>query len=381
MSAPFGSGLKVLIEEARRQNADTRPELLRLLGRLYLAAPTHDATEQARFATLAIRLIDAVAPSVAAPVVRSLAERTDLPRELALHLAKGPLALAGPILRLSPVLEEDTLLAIASDATKDHLAALSVRRDVSPALAKKLASMMLGEAVSVGDLKPEAVDAAAPLVPEPATQAPPAAAPPAAAMVTPTALVDVAPAPTETRPAAGRADYLSASPEDRALIVQRLVTLAPLPLAERVAAPGPDFTDALLEAARCDDAAAVASLLEQALGVSAETAVRIVADESGQALAVAARALGLSFAILSRVLFRLHPVTGRSAADMARLADMFDGLPNASAQHLVASWRGGTRRSGARPGEEAPSMREFAVARPVAANAGQGAEKAEKQRS
>ncbi|MFT0860954.1 DUF2336 domain-containing protein [Ancylobacter sp. G4_0304] len=391
MPATFGSGLKVLIDDARRLNQDTRPELLRMLGRLYLAAPTHDATEQERFATLAIRLIDAVGPSVAAPVVRSLAERADLPRELALHLAKGPLALAGPILRLSPVLEEDTLLTIASAATKDHLAALSVRRDVSPGLAKMLASLMLGEAVAVGDVS-EVADIAVPIVPEPAVpelavSAPvvpePVASEPVSALATevsPAAVIE-APAPAVPRPAMGRADYLSASPEDRALIVQRLVTLAPLPLAERVGAPGPDFTDALLEAARCDDAAAVAALLEQALGVSAENAARIVADESGQALAVAARALGLSFAILSRVLFRLHPVTGRSAADMARLADMFDGLPNASAQYLVASWRSGAKRAPARQGEDAPSMRDFAIARPAAASTAPATEKAEKLRS
>lgn len=358
MPSTSGPGLKVLIEEARRQHDDTRPELLRLLVGSYFAIERHSAAEQSRFSTLARRLIDDIDIESALSIVRDIAPRPDLPPSLALHLARGPIQLAEPILRLAVVLD-DTALTSLSNTSPAHLAAIAARREVSPGLAKQIAAVVHETS--------EAAPAA------PAVAALPVAAPEQAV----TLEVPMAPEPVdietgeidppsvEIKPAQLKPDYLAASPEDRAAIIMRLITLTPLPLSERVQAPDPAFTDDLLEAAKSGSPDAVAKLLEQALGVTPENAARIVADESGQAFAVAARALGLSFAILSRVLFRLHPVAGRSASDMTRLADMFDQLPNASAQHLVASWRAGKRVIKERPSDDAPSMRSFNVGRPA----------------
>lgn len=408
------SGLKILIEEARRRQDDTRPDMLRLLAKFYLAAATHSEEEQTRFATLALRLINAVSVPTAAPVVRSLAPRADLPRDFVLHLAKGPLAIAGPILRQSPLLDEPTLLDIAKTASAEHLAAIAVRRDVSPALAKKLAAMMHeeGETASVeaaiadatfvdsvvhgettnelipGKADGSEVEGAAAPVPREAVVAEVAVAGSMVETAAPGLAPPAEPTEAETLPVTAESDevratplrpnFFMASPEERTVILARLVTLAPLPLAERVAAPAPELADALLDAAKADDRETIVALIKDALGISAENAAQIIADGSGQAFAVAARALGLSFAILSRVLFRLHPVTGRSAADMARLAEMFDNLPNASAQHLIASWRGAAKRALVRGEDEAPSMRDFGLARPAAS--APAAEKVEKLR-
>ncbi|MCS0494210.1 DUF2336 domain-containing protein [Ancylobacter sp. MQZ15Z-1] len=423
MPPTSGSGLKVLIEEARRRHDDTRPEMLRLLVELYLGEPGHDEAEQARFARLATRLIEAIEVPVAARLVRPLAARHDLPRELALQLAHGPLALAGPVLRLSPVLDDAALAALAQEVSPAHVAAIAARRDVSPALAKALAELVHRTREGAGgESEGEAIEGrsedaiAAPAASD--TEAPDTGAPDAETGVEhvsapiegtseadpvisdavasmhgseaglPEAVVPEALAPEAVEPAPSletdlpdspaapdtpspppppaRPDYLAASPEDRALIIARLVTLPPLPMAERVAPASAETTEALLQAARDASSGEVAQLIQKALGVSEANAVRIVDDPSGQALAVAARALGLSFAVLSRVLFRLHPVAGRSAAEMTRLADMFDSLTGAGAQHLVASWRPG-RRVARERGEDAPSMRRFGEARPETA--------------
>jgi len=342
MPSTSGPGLKVLIEEARRQHDDTRPELLRLLVGSYFAIDRHSAAEQSRFATLARRLIDDIDVESALPIVRDIAPRPDLPPSLALHLARGSIHLAEPVLRLAVVLDDAALKSL-SNTSPAHLAAIAARRDVSPSLAKQIAAVV------------HETSEAAPAVVEPEEIVTAEAPEP----------VEIDPPSVELKPANIKPDYLAASPEDRAAIIMRLVTLTPLPLSERVQAPDPAFTDDLLEAAKGGSPEVVATLLEEALGVTRENAARIVADESGQAFAVAARALGLSFAILSRVLFRLHPVAGRSASDMTRLADMFDQLPNAGAQHLVASWRAGKRAMKERPSEDAPSMRSFNVARPA----------------
>ena len=431
MPSTSGSGLKVLIEEARRRHEDTRPDMLRTLVSLYVREPQHSPAEQTRFATLAQRLIDAVEVPVAAKWVREIAPRADMPRELVLHLAQGPLAIAGPLLRQSPVLTDDDLVTIARTASQEHFAAVSTRREVSPALAKRLAQLIHQTSEGTGETAPAPALASEQQAPTPESEASPAppatehAAEPAlerfetalaalaelqaeaprhqpanaefhaatlvvAAQEAPiepatqsatgtTAVPDVPPVSGEAPELSSELalppvpDYFTASPEERTTMVTRLLTLPPLPLAERPAAAGDGFTDTLLEAARNGEPAAIAALLEPALGISTENAARVVTDSTGQAFAVAARALGLSFAVLSRVLFRLHPATGRSASEMTRLAQIFDMMPIASAQHLVASWRSGRRATRERA-EEAPSMRSFGTPRPATHASGETTE-------
>lgn len=443
------SGPSESVDAARRPSPDTRPEMLRLLVHEFLKQPIRNEAAESRFVTLAIRLIEAVDVPVAAKHVRELAPHPAVPRALALYLATAPLSLAGPFLRLSPVLTEDDLIDLARQAAPSHLAAIAARRDVSPGLAKRIAELVhrrqetgdstdfpheratdSGEEVTapaddIGTApEPEAefpaeaapLEAPAPAIaviePPPAVQEDEPALPetpvlgtPAAALPEVTTAEALAPAdeppvdeplaaeqlaaeppaaptvaqeeapspPPDAEPSAEAATpavlpsaaFFTAGPEERAALIARLVTLPPLPLAERPAAPPPGFIDALLDAARTAGSGELATLLERTLGVTGESASRIVADETGQSMAVAARALGLSFAILSRVLFRLHPVAGRSTGEMARLAEMFDSLPLASAQHLVASWRGSSR-PGRERGEDAPSMRGFAQPHPAA---------------
>lgn len=356
MPSLSGSGPTDPHDTARRPYQDTRPAMLRLLVHEFLRQPVLGEAAEARFITLAVRLIEGVDPAVAARHVRELAAHPALPRALARHLAAGPLALAGPILRLSPALDEKDLTELAEQAGPAHLAAMAARREVTPALAKRLAELTHRRSGAA----PEAVVAQAPVAEGPVAEAPAAdsfTTPPPAAASVDARPADLPAAPAEPLPPAG-ADFFLAGPEERASLIARLVTLPPLPLSERPTAPPVSFIDALLDAAKAKGTGELAALMERALGVTPENAARIIADDTGQSLAVVARALGLSFAILSRVLFRLHPVAGRSAGEMARLAEMFDELPLASAQHLVASWRG-SRRPLRERAEDAPSMRSF----------------------
>lgn len=326
-----GPSLKDAIADARRRSADTRPALLAMLVERLTQAGRLEEADVARLRVLLPRLLEAVDPLEARRIAERLAPRSDLPPQLAELLARGPLAMAEPFLRLSPLLDEAMLEALAAEADRERLAAIAARREVSTELAKRLASTVHHARES---------------------------APP--------------PRPTPALP-----DFFAAAPEERAAQLHRLVTLPPLPLAERVAAAPQVLTDALLAASKSGDRVACAGLIERALGVPAEVAGRVVEDESGQSLAVAARALGLSFAVLSRMLFRLAPQVGRSPDDMARLADLFDALPLTSAQHMVALWRGPRRPAPARPTHETPSMRDFAVPRPAASRTTEASGKAD----
>lgn len=72
------------------------------------------------------------------------------------------------------------------------------------------------------------------------------------------------------------------------------------------------------------------------------TAERIVTDPSGEPLACAAKALGMSSPIFQRVLLFLNPEVGSSVASVYRLSRLYDALNERAALIMVAAWRGAT---------------------------------------
>lgn len=457
MRNPIGSIHRDAVLAARREGRDPRPALLRLLVARHLAAPMPSKIEQARFATLAIRLFDAVDLATARRAVAELATSGKTPLALALHLARGPIATAGPILRFSPALDEATLLSLAASSSPAHVAAISARREVSSRLAKSLASALHeardnpakndrvndnrvedhpakdGPSLAVptpGDAAIVAAPAGAPVPNDPApailrdvpeTVGPsmpqPSAAPPAVEVVaievsaaaasetpaleahaleapaveapaaeapaveSPAAEAPAEPATADPRtgwiPAAGDAFFV-ATAEQRGALFDRLGTFPPLPLGARIPPASVSMLDRLEQAALRHQPAVFATLLEKALGVDERIARSIVSDTDGEAVIVACRAIGMPFETVARVLFFLNPEIGQSVARVFGLAHLFEALPEASAQHLVATWRGTGRRAGARGEEAAPSMRSFA--QPRRSGASTAGEQSERRR-
>ncbi|MFK8252261.1 DUF2336 domain-containing protein [Ancylobacter terrae] len=338
MADDFLADLRRSIEAARRAGVDTRPLLLKSLVEHYVAQSRPDAPAQQRFTVLALRLFDAVDARTATSASALLAPHPATPYAVALHLAQAPIELAAPMLRQSPVLDEVTLMALAETSSAAHVAAIAARRDVPPTLAKRLAAAT-HDARSASRVEP--------------------------------AVVPPVPAP---RLSLGPGDFLRASAAERALILDSLVALPPLPLSERA----PRASHAALE--RLDQAAirhqpeSFRDGLQQALGVSEEIAGAIVADGSGEALIVACRALGMNFDAVSRILFFLNPAIGQSVTRVFGLADLFETLPDSSVHHLAAAWREGARRPAAgRKTEAPPSMRSFGGARRIAPGAAEEA--------
>ncbi|HSI42436.1 MAG TPA: DUF2336 domain-containing protein [Xanthobacteraceae bacterium] len=307
------SDLRARIDAARSAGLDTRPLLLHALVARLGDARELSPAEQARFTTLAIRLFDAVEPSVAAEQAEALAPRPHTPYALAFHLARGPIDLAEPVLRLSPVLDEVTLMALAETTSPAHRTAIAARRDVPPALAKRLAAA--------------------------AYQA------------------------REARRPAAPARYFEAGPAERAAMLDALDALPPLPLGERVPRAGSAVLERLAQAAERGQTSALAEMLARPLAISDDIAARILADPGGEALLVAGRVLGLPFELVGRLLAALDPAIGESVSRMFALAELYERLPEASAQHLVAAWRAAPRRPTARPTEDAPSTRSFGLPR------------------
>jgi hypothetical protein len=96
-----------------------------------------------------------------------------------------------------------------------------------------------------------------------------------------------------------------------------------------------------LEAAVLDgNISEFARILEGALLVSRNVAIKIVADPFGEPIVIAAKALGMPRDALQRILLLLNPEIGRSVQRVYELAALFDEINVATADSMVAIWRG-----------------------------------------
>jgi hypothetical protein len=86
-------------------------------------------------------------------------------------------------------------------------------------------------------------------------------------------------------------------------------------------------------------------MLERALGISRGLAERIARDPSGEPVVVAARALGMTAAVLHRILLFLNPAIGQSVERVYDLARLYDELTPAAGERMIAIWRQAAGRS------------------------------------
>jgi hypothetical protein len=137
--------------------------------------------------------------------------------------------------------------------------------------------------------------------------------------------------------------FFSAGAEERRLILTNLDAADAGSIRPMTASA--ETIDDLETAVLTHDAAKFTRLLEHSLGIAPEIAARIVQDQSGEPIVVAAKALGMKAEVLHRILLLLNPVIGQSVARVYKLADLFDELTQNSATRMVSIWRKGAARS------------------------------------
>jgi len=153
----------------------------------------------------------------------------------------------------------------------------------------------------------------------------------------------VAQAPREAPPApAARNDLLelffAAKSEERQLILTNLDVPAE-PAARRAPPASSEVIRHLENAALQRNPGEFARMLERALGIGHALAERITRDPSGEPIVVAAHALGMSAAVLHRILLFLNPAIGHSVERVYDLARLFDEVTPAAGAHMLAIWR------------------------------------------
>jgi hypothetical protein len=359
---------------AFREGVDIRPTLMRVLTDLYVQKPSHSVDEERRYTELVLRLIDTVDISTRAIVAKKLATYRAAPAPIVRRLARDALEVAEPVLKYSQQLTGQELMAVMQDFGPRYAEVIASRRPPEPVLAGVSAPASVDtsrkDAASTGEgsLRPSAapvpMQIAAP-VPiriareDAVSQERDLATPVAAPAPLPTDRRDTAPAVREPAPSAtpaaqdirlGELFFAATSAERRAMLAS---------LDGEIAAPAQPQPDRAHEVcARLETAALerrpedFAEQIELALGLSPADAWRIVADEDGEPVLVAAKALAMPPPVLLRILLFLNPLIGQSVERVFYLAQLYDRLAPAAALRIVATLRDtapATRRAAHRP--------------------------------
>ncbi|MGY3360394.1 hypothetical protein ACVWZK_007057 [Bradyrhizobium sp. GM0.4] len=280
MTKSLFPGFDGLMTLSRREGVDVRPTLLRVLTDLYVQSSTHSDDEQRQFVELATRLIDQVDDATRAAVKARLViyPSTPAPIMQKLGLSAAQEGRRVPLARETP-----------APASAPPPAPLPVRTPSDAEL--RMASNMAMQPTDAADIHDMFFRAGAP---------------------------------------------------ERALILHNLAQ-TPLKAAPRIPIVRAKRAIQILEmAAIAGDVENFTSELGDSLILPSRVAAQIVDDASGEALAVAARALDMPSPVFQRILLFFKPEIGNSVTDVYRLSRLYDRLSDRAALVMLAAWRGST---------------------------------------
>lgn len=357
-AAVTASRLPELLALAREPSSDRRRELLRQVTDVFLgpAAPAEPAAAEL-YGEVASRLAADLDEAIRAELSARLAHEARAPLRLVSDLAHDDaIAVAGPVLRHSPVLDEAALLSVARTKGQDHLRAVSSR----PALPQSVSDVVVergdDDTVVVLLQNSHAVlsRAAAETITERADAAPALHAPLVARRDLPPDLLnalyfavesrlryeilarnaEMAPAELDAALAAGRARLAGRSEPS-----QPCDYAAAAASARRLRDAGPITPAALAGLLRKGDRAVVEVLLAETLDVDFSVVRRIFDHGDLDALALLCRAAGfdralfLTFAVA--ILQRDSDPMGRARA----YARLYEDLTPEAANRTLRFWR------------------------------------------
>ena len=308
-----------------RKGVDIRPTLLRVLTDQYLRTPVHSPEEQRTYTELAMRLIDETDIATRAAVSVRLAPHAYAPRSIMLQLARDVLEVAEPVLLHSPVLTPADCQAIIVERGVCYADILAQRG--KPTVAPP------PEPAPTASIVPAAIIAA------------PAAPPIAPPLPVATDSASDAPAQNDAETADNNAAaqelcelFFAAGSAERRLILMNL-DYAEWPAGEPPATLQRADVWRLETAALRHHTGTLMRELERSLGISYQQSRRIVEDELGEPIIVAAKAMSLPADILQRIVLFMNPHVGQSVDRVYELSSLYSEISVGAAQRLVSILR------------------------------------------
>jgi hypothetical protein len=274
------SGLGALNDLGARTGIDIRPTLLRVLTDLYVHRLSHTAEEELHYSELALRLLDVVDIPTRVAVARRLARYLSPPRLV--------------------------LQRLAGDAP-EVAAELQPHPALKPAVTQR-------EAPVASTLQDEPA-----LVEQPGVEA--------------SSTFD-----------AGTADELNellftANSEERRQILLNADIGGIDPGVQGAGFAKPAVSDALERALLSGNREQFTHLLARALQIPGDHARRVVHDELGEPIVVAAKVLRMPRDVLYRILLFVNPSIGHSVERVHALAELYDEITVSAAETIVSIWQ------------------------------------------
>lgn len=282
------ANMESLSDIGLRGGADMRPTLLRVLTDLYMQKLRHTPDEERHYTELALRLLDGVDMPTRATVAARLAHHLSPPLRVIQRLVGDLPEVAAP-LRAHPLLR---------------------------------ASNPVGVAAPLPPIMPHGHDPVA--ATEEPKQAAAANAVPAVDTATASELNEL---------------FFSATAIERGLILRNLDVVAPTPTAAADVSRNPEVGRRLETAALARDREGFAQHLAQALRIPRQQARRIAADNLGESIVVAAKALDIPRDLFYRLLIFVNPAVGQSIERVQALATLYDEMSSDAALGMIAIWQ------------------------------------------
>jgi hypothetical protein len=278
-------GLEGLADLGSRNGVDMRPTLLRVLTDLYVHRLSHSPAEERHYTELALRLLEAVDVPTRIAVARRFARYLSPPLPVLQWLSRDLPEVAAE-LRTHPLLQAPapTMAAKAAPA-----APIPVTEDKT----------MRHERQATGPVRS----------------------------------LDRATAEELN------VRFFAANAEERRLILLNFNVVAPVEAGRSKVAREPAVGQRLEAAALTGNRDNFALQLARALHIPHDQARRIVRDDLGESVVVAAKVLGMPRDVLYRVLMFLNPAVGHSVERVHALAALYEEIPVAAAEALLAIWQ------------------------------------------
>lgn len=166
--------------------------------------------------------------------------------------------------------------------------------------------------------------------------------------------------------------FFASSPAQRIAMLQHLEDSPPKPSMRPTDARAARALVVLEAASFAGDIEGFIAELSAVLLLPVPVAARVVTDEGGEALACAAKSLGMPSDVFQRVLMFLDRRRGESVLWVYRLARLYDVLTINTARSMVATWRGTSfsqarsRHQAALHDDERYRLRGASAERPIA---------------
>ena len=360
--------LQGLVAIAREQGLDMKPILLRVLTDLYVAADHHTPDEVVQFQDIAGTLAGQVDRDAALIAACKLANYAGTPVAVGeAFVARGDDA-ARIILAHAGWLPRTIVLAQAATGDRILAAAVAARMDVDPPLARLLLARrdpLIDTTLAANTAITLADDVKQDLLSRACDE-------------------DTVAAALLSRSDLSGGDravlFLRADKTGRRAIIDEMETVALTSGRSRQtrAAP-PEIATGLETAAISGDESAFVSLLALGLGSHPSKVRRLVEDRTGEALAIALVALGISDEVLTRIFMFRDPLIGHSTQKLFGLIDLSRRVSWAAAHLITTALLGLTPRD-ARPASQPASAAGSSPARRTADPAAQPQQPAAAQR-